>query len=101
MAYHEAVGVTFADDEIGVNVAAYVYILEQLDMQDDYPGFVVNEVLGRELMATVVGGGLPRLLAQAMFHFVGVAVHIGSPAGCDNLDAALVAGFRTYLPGWS
>ncbi|WP_148413127.1 hypothetical protein [Haloferax sp. KTX1] len=100
-AYRDAVDAVFADGEVGVNVAAYVRILKQLDVQDDYPGFVVDEVLGRELAATIAGGEPLRLLAQATFHFADVAVHTDGPAGRDDLDAALAAGFQTRLPGWS
>ncbi|WP_410765302.1 hypothetical protein [Haloferax sp. DFSO60] len=91
----------FARGEVGVNVAAYVRILRDLDVEDDYPGFVVDEVLGRELASTIAGGDPLGLLAQATFHFADVAVHTDGPAGLDDLDAALAAGFQTRLPGWS
>jgi len=94
----------FADGEVAVNVAGCVALLRDLDVAGDYPGFVVDEVLGRELAATIAGGA-PSLLAQATFHFVDVHVSEDATAdgagaaGADDLDAALAAGFQTRLPG--
>jgi hypothetical protein len=98
--YRTAVDETFADGDRAVNAAAYVALLRDLDVEDDYPGFVVDEVLGRELAATVAGGQPLALLAQATFHFADVYTHGDGPAGADDLDAALAAGFQTRLPGW-
>jgi hypothetical protein len=95
------VDAVFARGEVGINVAAYVRILRELDVEDDYPGFVVDEVLGRELASTIAGGDPLGLLAQATFHFADVSVHTDGPAGLDDLEAALAAGFQTRLPGWS
>ncbi|WP_396610300.1 hypothetical protein ACH9L7_08550 [Haloferax sp. S1W] len=100
-AYRTAVDEVFARGDVAVNVAAYVRILRDLDVEDDYPGFVVDEVLGRRLAATIAGGDPLGLLAEATFHFADVAVHTDGPAGQDDLDAALAAGFQTRLPGWS
>ncbi|EMA58113.1 hypothetical protein [Halorubrum kocurii] len=105
-AYRREVDAVFADGEVAVNVAACVALLRDLDVADDYPGFVVDEVLGRELAATVAGGRPLSLLAQATFHFVDVRVGEDATAdgagtaGADDLDAALAAGFQTRLPGW-
>jgi hypothetical protein len=100
--YHEAVDAVFADGEVAVNVAGYVGLLRALDVEGDYPGFVVDEVLGRELAAAIAGGQPLALLAQATFHFADVHTHgsDGDAAGADDLDAALAAGFQTRLPGW-
>jgi hypothetical protein len=103
-AYREEVDAVFADGDVAVNVAAYVALLRDLDVDADWPGFVVDEVLGRELAATIAGGQPLALLAQATFHFADSWVHAdgdGDAAGRDDLDAALAAGFQTRLPGWS
>ena len=106
-AYRREVDAVFADGEVAVNVAGCVALLRDLDVADDYPGFVVDEVLGRELAATIAGGRPLSLLAQATFHFVDVHVSEDATAsdgagaaGADDLDAALAAGFQTRLPGW-
>ncbi|MFB6081906.1 MAG: hypothetical protein ABEJ67_03700 [Halanaeroarchaeum sp.] len=100
--YLRAVDEVFADGARAVNVAAIVSILRDLDVEDDYPGFVVDELLGRELAATVAGEQPLRLLAEATFHYADVEVHSGADtAGVDDLDAALAAGVQTRLPGWS
>ena len=102
-AYHREVDTVFADGEVAVNVAGYVGLLRELDVVDDYPGFVVDEILGRELAATIAGGQPLALLAQATFHIADVHTHgeEEDKAGVDDLDAALAAGFQTRLPGWN
>ena len=105
-AYRREVDAVFANGEVAVNVAGCVGLLRDLDVEGDYPGFVVDEVLGRELAATIAGGRPLSLLAQATFHFVDVHVDEdetaagAGAAGADDLDAALAAGFQTRLPGW-
>jgi len=105
-AYRREVDAVFAGGEVAVNVAGCVALLRDLDVAGDYPGFVVDEVLGRELAATIAGGRPLSLLAQATFHFVDIHVNEdetadgAGAAGADDLDAALAAGFQTRLPGW-
>ena len=101
--YRREVDAVFADGDRAVNVAALAGLLRELDCADDYPGFVVDEFLGRKLAATVAGGQPLALLAEATFHFADVHVHgaEGDAAGADDLEAALAAGFQTRLPGWS
>jgi hypothetical protein len=98
--YRAEVDAVFGDGEVAVNVAGYVGLLRELDVTDDYPGFVVDEVLGRELAAAIAGGQPLSLLAQATFHVADGLTHGDGPAGADDLDAALAAGFQTRLPGW-
>ena len=101
--YKQEVDRVFADGEVAVNVAGYVGLLRELDVEGDYPGFIVDEILGRELAATIAGGQPLALLAQATFHFADIHTHgaAGENAGVDDLDAALAAGFQTRLPGWN
>lgn len=97
--YRRVVDETFADGERAVNAAALVAILRDLDVDGDYPGFVVDELLGRELAAVIAGAQPRRLLAEATFHYADLHSHDGD-AGGDDLDAALAAGVQTRLPGW-
>lgn len=102
-AYRAEVDAVFADGDRAVNVAALCGLLRDLDVEGDYPGFVVDELLGRELAATIAGGQPLELLAEATFHFADVHTHGENgvdTAGQDDLDAALAAGFQTRLPGW-
>lgn len=101
-AYQTELDRVFADGEVAVNVAGYVAILRELDVGGDYPGFVVDEMLGRQLAATIAGGQPLALLAEATFHFADVHTHgeADEAAGVDDLDAALAAGFQSRLPGW-
>jgi hypothetical protein len=98
--YQEAVDTVFVDGDLAVNVAAITALLRDLDVEGDYPGFVVDELLGRELAGMIAGGQPLRLLGEATFHYADVHVHEGAGAGTDDLDAALAAGFQTRLPGW-
>ncbi|ADB61476.1 hypothetical protein Htur_2599 [Haloterrigena turkmenica DSM 5511] len=101
--YLEAVDDVFADGDLGVNVAAMVAILRELDVEGDYPGFVVDEILGRELAATVAGRQPLRTLGEATFHYADLQVHgeADENAGVDDCEAALAAGFQERLPGWN
>ncbi|MEZ3116476.1 hypothetical protein RYH80_11205 [Halobaculum sp. MBLA0147] len=117
-AYRAEVDAVFADGDRAVNVAALVALLRDLDVVDDYPGFVVDEQLGRLLASTIAGGQPLATLAEATFHYADTHVDGGGPpatgdtesgdsappdaepAGVDDLDAALAAGFQTRLPGW-
>ena len=98
--YHEAVDAVFADGDLAVNVAALMALLRDLDVDGDYPGFVVDELLARELAGMLAGPQPRRLLGEATFHYADVHVHEGETAGEDDLLAALAAGFQTRLPGW-
>jgi hypothetical protein len=101
-AYKAEVDVVFADGDRAVNVATLVALLRDLDVTGDYPGFVVDELLGRELAGMVAGEQPLRLLAEATFHYADVTIQAepAERAGADDLDAALAAGFQTRLPGW-
>lgn len=99
--YHDAVDEVFADGDRAVNVAALLVLLRDLDVHGDYPGFVVDELLGRELAGMIAGAQPLRLLAESTFHAVDTTTQDERNAGRDDLDAALAAGFQTRLPGWS
>jgi hypothetical protein len=100
--YRAVVDETFADGDRAVNVAAMTAILRELDVDGDYPGFVVDEVLGRELAGTVAGSQPLRTLGEATFHYADVHTHgdRDEVAGVDDLDAALAAGVQERVPGW-
>lgn len=101
--YRDEVDAVFADGDLAVNVAAMVAILRELDVDGDYPGFVVDEILGRELAATIAGSQPLRTLGEATFHYADVRVHgdADENAGVDDCEAALAAGFQERLPGWN
>ena len=100
--YDETIASVFADGDRAVNVATLSRLLRNLDVEGDYPGFVVDELLGRELAGMVAGDQPLRLLAEATFHVADVRTHgdADDAAGADDLDAALAAGVQTRLPGW-
>ena len=100
--YRQEVDVVFTAGNLAVNVAGLVAILRNLDVTEDHPGFVVDEILGRELAATIAGTQPLRTLGEATFHYADIQVHGDGddPAGLDDLEAALAAGFQERLPGW-
>jgi len=100
--YRASIDEAFADGDLAVNVAALAGLLRSLDVTADYPGFVVDELLGRELAAALAGPQPLRLLAEATFHYADIYAHgpADEAAGADDLDAALAAGVQTRLPGW-
>ncbi|MFU8867158.1 hypothetical protein [Natronococcus sp.] len=102
-AYRGAVDAVFADGDLAVNVAAMVAILRELDVEGDYPGFIVDEIVGRELAATIAGTQPLRTLGEATFHYADLQVHgdESENAGVDDCEAALAAGFQERLPGWN
>ena len=101
--YRAEVDAVFADGDLAVNVAALVAILRDLDVENDYPGFVVDELLGRELAGTIAGDQPLRTLGEATFHYADVRTHgeADENAGLDDCEAALAAGFQERLPGWN
>ena len=101
--YIDEVDAVFADGDLAVNVAALVAILRALDVDGDYPGFIVDEILGRELAATIAGTQPLRTLGEATFHYADLQVHGDAEenAGVDDLEAALAAGFQERIPGWN
>jgi hypothetical protein len=108
-AYADAIDAVFANGDRAFNVAALIALLRDLDVEGDYPGFVVDELLGRELAGTIAGNQPLRLLGEATFHYADVAIEDaegsagvadGDPAGLDDLDAALAAGFQGRRPWW-
>ena len=101
--YIDEVEAVFADGDLAVNVAALVAILRALDVDGDYPGFIVDEILGRELAATIAGTQPLRTLGEATFHYADLQVHGDAEenAGVDDLEAALAAGFQERIPGWA
>ncbi|MFW6153028.1 MAG: hypothetical protein ACOC42_01575 [Halobacteriota archaeon] len=100
--YRDEVDAVFEEVDLAVNVTCLVELLRRIDIADDYPGFIVDELLGRELAGSIAGEQPLRLLGEATFHFADVAVQPTdeTTAGLDDLDAALAAGFQTRLPGW-
>lgn len=99
--YEDAIEDAYADGARAVNVATMTRLLRDVDVTDDYPGFVVDELLGRELAAMIAGRQPLRMLSEATFHFADVHTHTDGTAGLDDLDAALAAGVQTRVPGWS
>jgi hypothetical protein len=99
--YRTAVDSVFADGDLGLNVATIVMLLRDLDVVEDYPGFVIDELLGRELAGMIAGQQPLRMLGEATFHYTDSQAHEGENAGADDLDSALAAGFQTRLPGWN
>lgn len=83
------------------NVTALLRLARAVDVVGDFPGFIVDERLGRRLAATIAGGEPEATLAEATFHYVDVWHDTpDAAAGHDDVDAGIAAGVQTRLPGW-
>jgi hypothetical protein len=97
---------TFLEDEdAALNVAALYRVGVELEVRNDYAGFVVDEMIGRRIAATVAENDPEQTLAEATFHYIDVHTHEvldegEKTAGEDDVLAGLAAGLQTRLPGW-
>lgn len=97
----DEVDAVFEQPARAVNVVGLMRLTRAVDVVDDYPGFVVDEFLGRRLAATIAGSDPAATLAEATFHVVDVWYDTpGERAGADDLHAGIAAGFQARLPGW-
>jgi hypothetical protein len=89
--------------DAALNAAALYRVGVGLEVRNDYAGFVVDEIVGRNLAAVVAGNDPDRTLAEATFHYIDVHtddVLEETTAGEDDVLAGLAAGAQTRLPGW-
>jgi len=92
-----------ADEDAALNAAALYRVGVGLEVRNDYAGFVVDEIVGRNLAAVVAGNEPDRTLAEATFHYIDVhasGVLDETTAGEDDVLAGLAAGVQVRLPGW-
>jgi len=96
----------FLDDkDAALNVAALYRVGVELEVRNDYAGFVVDELVGRKIAATVAENDPEQTLAEATFHYIDVHTdkvldEEARTAGEDDVLAGLAAGVQTRLPGW-
>jgi len=93
------------DEDTALNLAALYRVGVELEVKNDYAGFVVDEMIGRKIAATVAGNDPERSLAEATFHYIDVHTEEvleedGRKAGEDDVLAGIAAGIQTRLPGW-
>ena len=100
------------DEDAALNVAALYRVGVELEVRNDYAGFVVDEIIGRRIASTVAENDPEQTLAEATFHYIDVHTHevLGEDenegadadvnAGEDDVLAGLAAGLQTRLPGW-
>jgi len=91
------------DDDTALNLAALYRVGVELEVRNDYAGFVVDEVIGRKIASVVAGNDPESTLAEATFHYIDVHtedVLDETTAGEDDVLAGIAAGVQTRLPGW-
>jgi hypothetical protein len=93
------------DEDAALNVAALYRVGVELEVRNDYAGFVVDEMIGRRIASTVAENDPEQTLAEATFHYIDVHTHEvldedEKTAGEDDVLAGLAAGLQTRLPGW-
>lgn len=94
---------TLQDIDLALNLAALYKIGVELEVRNDYAGFVVDELIGRRIAGSIAESDPERTLAEATFHYIDV--HTGEvleegTAGYDDVVAGVAAGIQTRLPGW-
>lgn len=94
-----------ADEDRALNLAALYRIGVDLEVDNDYAGFVVDELVGRRIAASVAENEPGETLAEATFHYLDVYTdevvdEDERSAGYDDVVAGLAAGVQTRLPGW-
>ncbi|MFB6284532.1 MAG: hypothetical protein ABEK59_11500 [Halobacteria archaeon] len=93
------------DEDLALNLAALYKLGVGIEVSNDYAGFVVDELIGRQIASQIAGADPEGTLAEATFHYIDV--HTGEVlddsrnAGYDDVMAGLAAGFQSRLPGWS
>ncbi len=95
-----------ADDDRALNLAALYRLGVDLDVENDYAGFVVDELIGRRIAASVADADPEVTLAEATFHYLDVYTdevveEEDRSAGYDDVVAGFAAGVQTRLPGWN
>ncbi|MDZ7688438.1 MAG: hypothetical protein U5J64_06925 [Halobacteriales archaeon] len=93
------------DEDAALNVSALYRVGVELEVRNDYAGFVVDEMIGRRIAGTVAENDPEETLAEATFHYIDVHTNEvldeeGRTAGEDDVLAGLAAGVQTRLPGW-
>ena len=93
------------DEDAALNVSALYRVGIELEVRNDYAGFVVDEMIGRRIASTVAETDPERTLAEATFHYIDVHTNEvldeeERTAGEDDVLAGLAAGVQTRLPGW-
>ncbi|XGI83403.1 hypothetical protein ACEU6E_09010 [Halorutilales archaeon Cl-col2-1] len=93
------------DEDLAVNLAALVRLGEGLEVENDYDGFIVDEIIGRRIASMIAGDDPHRTLAESTFHYIDVYTaevvdEDGRSAGHDDVLAGIAAGIQTRLPGW-
>lgn len=94
-----------SDGDRALNLAALYRVGVDLEVENDYAGFVVDELIGRRIAASVADNDPGETLAEATFHYLDVYAdevvdEDERSAGYDDVVAGLAAGVQTRLPGW-
>jgi hypothetical protein len=99
--YTDSVTEVFEHGELAVNITGLSICLKSIYLDDDYTGFVVDEILGRELASMIAGRQPYHLFGQGTFYYCELVMDDdGLTTGVDDLIAGIAAGFQLRIPGW-
>lgn len=99
--YTDSVTDVFEHGELAINVTALSMCLKKLHLDEDYTGFIVDEILGRELASMIAGRQPSHLFGQGTFYYCELVMDDdGLTTGMDDLIAGIAAGFQVRIPGW-
>ncbi len=89
--------------DLALNLSALYRIGVDLEVNNDYAGFIVDEIIGRQIASTIAQTEPEKTLSEATFHYIDIHTHQvleEGTAGSDDVMAGIAAGLETRLPGW-
>ncbi len=86
--------------DLALNIAALYKIGKDLEIKNDYSGIIVDEIIGKNIAATIAESEPKKTLAEATFHYMDIHYNSGSTEGEDDLISGIAAGLQTRIKGW-
>lgn len=86
--------------DLALNIAALYKIGIDLEIKNDYSGVIVDEIIGKNIAATIAESEPKKTLAEATFHYMDIHYNSGNTEGEDDLISGIAAGLQTRIEGW-
>lgn len=87
--------------DLALNIAALYKIGKDLEIKNDYSGVIVDEIIGKNIAATIAESEPKKTLAEATFHYMDIHYNLGQTEGEDDVISGIAAGLQTRIEGWS
>lgn len=86
--------------DLALNIAALYKIGKDLEIKNDYSGIIVDEIIGKNIAATIAESEPKKTLAEATFHYMDIHYNSGNTEGEDDIISGIAAGLQTRIKGW-